>query len=197
MNRDNHYEAAFEAYLRQRGAGVVAVDETRRSYLDPNDVKSPDVIVLGPDNTRLVVDVKGRRFPGGKPGRLLKTWQNWVKVADVDGLIRWAGQFGSGFRGVFAFVYHILPTVTLPNATPDMFVFRGRIYLARGIDVLDYRECMTPRSPGWGTVNLPTAAFRRLVRPFSEFLTLSSGNEIHSNGDEVSIQDGPQMPQRG
>ena len=184
-NRDNHYEAAFESYLRGRRAGVVAVDEARRSYLDPNEVKSPDVLVLGPANTRLVVDVKGRQFPGGKPGRLLKTWQNWVKTTDVDGLARWAGRLGDGFRGVFAFVYHILPVVTLPPDTPDLFTFRGRVYLARGVDVIDYREWMTPRSPGWGTVNLPTAAFRRVVRPFSDFLSpglLKMGNDGHKTG---------------
>ena len=28
--RDNHYEAAFEAYLRDRRLGYVAVDESRR-----------------------------------------------------------------------------------------------------------------------------------------------------------------------
>ena len=29
--RDNHYEAAFEAYLRARQVPYVAVDETKRS----------------------------------------------------------------------------------------------------------------------------------------------------------------------
>ena len=32
-NRDNHYEAAFEAYLRSRGVPYIAVDEARRSLL--------------------------------------------------------------------------------------------------------------------------------------------------------------------
>ena len=31
MNRDNHYEAAFEAYLRARRLPYIAVDEARRS----------------------------------------------------------------------------------------------------------------------------------------------------------------------
>lgn len=32
-NRDNHYEAAFEEYLRGRGIPYVAVDEAKRSLL--------------------------------------------------------------------------------------------------------------------------------------------------------------------
>ena len=45
-NRDNHYEAAFEAYLRARGVPYVAVDEARRSVLaDSSSIKSLDFIV--------------------------------------------------------------------------------------------------------------------------------------------------------
>jgi hypothetical protein len=170
MNRDNHYEAAFEAFLRDRGVGFVAVDEARRSLLDDTEVKSLDFIVVGPHDARLVVDVKGRKFPGGPTDRPRKTWENWCERDDVDGLTRWAEQFGPGFRGVLAFVYLVLPTVALPDDTPDVFVFRDRVYLMRAVDVADYREFMQTRSPRWGTVHLPTDTFRRLVRPFSAFL---------------------------
>lgn len=171
MNRDNHYEAAFEAFLRGRGVAVVPIDEARRSYLDADEVKSPDFIVVGPDDARLVVDVKGRKFPGGPPGKPRKTWENWSTQGDVDGLARWAARFGPGFRGVLAFVYCILPVVTLPADTPDLFPFRDRLYLLRAVDVADYRERMQSRSPRWGTVHLPADTFRRLVQPFSHLLT--------------------------
>src|SRR5204863_5701228 len=121
MNRDNHYEAAFGAFLRERGVGFVAVDEARRSLLGDAEVKSLDFIVVGPDDARLVVDVKGRRFPGGPAGKPRKTWENWSTREDVDGLLRWAERFGPAFRGVLAFVYHVLPTVALPGHTPDVF----------------------------------------------------------------------------
>ena len=40
-NRDNHYEAAFEEFLRSRGVPYVAVDEARRSLLsDGASIKS-------------------------------------------------------------------------------------------------------------------------------------------------------------
>ena len=170
MKRDNHYEVAFEAFLRARGVGFVAVDEARRSLLGEADVKSLDFIIVGPDDAKLVVDVKGRKFPGTSGGKPVKTWQNWCERDDVHGLIRWAERFGPGFRGVLAFAYHILPTVALPDDTPDLFTFRDRVYLMRAIEVTDYAEHMERRSPSWGTVHLPAATFRRLVRPFSEFL---------------------------
>ena len=53
---------------------------------------------------------------------------------------------------------------------PTTFAFRDRVYLMRGVLVNDYRAAMRTRSPRWGTVHLPTAAFRQLVKPFSHFL---------------------------
>ena len=106
MKSDNHYEAAFDAYLRGRGVAVVPVVEARRSYLDADEVKSPDFIVLAPGGAKLVVDVKGRKFPGtGKGGKPRNVWHNWCEREDVDSLIRWADRFGGGFRGVCATAY--------------------------------------------------------------------------------------------
>jgi hypothetical protein len=166
MIRTNHYEAAFEAYLRALGVGYVPVDEAKRSTLGETDVKSLDFIVV--DAAKLVVDVKGRKFPSGSKGG--KTWQNWAEAEDVDALTRWAEHFGPGFRGVLAFVYQIQPLYALPDATPDLFAFRNETYLMRAVGVGDYRDHMRRRSKSWNTVHLPVAAFRKLVRPFSDFL---------------------------
>jgi hypothetical protein len=170
MNRDNHYEAAFEAFLRARGLAVIPVDEARRSHLDEESIKSPDFLVVGPHDARLVVDVKGRKFPGGTSEHPRMVWQNWVEREDVDGLDRWVDRFGPGFRSVLAFVYHIHPNFALPAGTPDVFTYRDRIYLLRGVSVTDYRTRMRQRSPRWGTVHLRTAAFREIVKPFSHFI---------------------------
>lgn len=170
MDRSNHYEAAFEAYLRARGVGFVAVDEAKRSHLGDADVKSLDFIVVGPHDARLVVDVKGRRFPGGPAGQPRMVWQNWSTEGDLDGLARWAAHFGSDFRGVLAFVYRIEPPFQLPDDTPDLFEYRDSVYLMRGVEADIYRSRMRPRSRRWGTVHLPTADFRAVVRPFSDFL---------------------------
>ena len=169
MDRGNHYETAFEAYLRDRRLGYVAVDESRRSSLDDEPVKSIDFIVYGHGGARLLVDVKGRKFPGGKPGRLRYTWQNWVEREDVEGLERWAASFGPEYRGVLVFAYYILPDVEMRHGTADVWVWKGRRYLMRAVTVDEYRRHMRGRSPRWGTVHLPAAVFREIVRPLREF----------------------------
>ena len=175
MKSDNHYEAAFDAYLRKRGVAVVPVVEARRSYLDAEEVKSPDFIVVAPNGAKLVVDVKGRKFVGTtKSGKPRRVWHNWCEREDVVGLSRWAERLGDGFRGVLAFVYDLDLNVSVPAGTPDQFVFRGRVYLLRGVLVGDYRAHMRTRSPRWGTVHLATDDFRRLVKPISVFLTPST-----------------------
>jgi hypothetical protein len=169
MDRSNHYEAAFEAYLRDRRVGFVPVDEAKRTLLGDVDVKSLDFIVV--DSARLVVDVKGRRFPGGTADSPRKVWQNWSTEDDVTGLTRWAEHFGPEFHGILAFVYHLEAGFRVPDDTPDLFEFRNRAYLMRAVEADEYRTAMKPRSQRWGTVYLTTADFRRLVRPFSHFLT--------------------------
>ncbi len=171
MKSDNHYEAAFDAFARRYGAAVVPVVEARRSYLDAAAVKSPDFLVLAPGGVKLVVDVKGRKLPGSsKNGQPRIVWHNWCERDSVVSLGQWAGQLGEGFRGVLAFVYDLPLLAQLPPGTPDLFAFRGRLYLLRGVAVNDYRAHMRTRSPRWRTVHLRTDDFRELVRPISHFL---------------------------
>jgi hypothetical protein len=170
MDRSNHYEVAFEAYLQRHGLGYVAVDETRRALLGDGPVKSLDFIVLGGE-ARLVVDVKGRRFPAGPDDRPRRVWECWSERADIDGLERWAELAGPGYRGLLVFSYDLLPGVELPPTTPDLWPFRGRRYLFRAVSVADYRRHMRVRSPRWRTVTLPKAVYRALVRPLSHFLS--------------------------
>jgi len=78
-NRDNHYEAAFEEYLRAKRLPYVAVDEARRSILaDGRSIKSLDFIVSSPSETTWLVDVKGRRFPSGDGQK--QYWKNCIFI---------------------------------------------------------------------------------------------------------------------
>lgn len=171
MDRSNHYEAAFEAYLRARKLGYVAVDEAHRAVLDDEPVKSLDFVVYGGNGAKLLVDVKGRRFPGGAKDRPRRVWESWSTREDIDGLTRWTERFGEGYLALFVFVYRILPTALLPLGTPDLWLWRDRFYLLRAISLDDYRRHMRTRSPRWGTVMLPTTRFRELVRPFRDFVS--------------------------
>jgi hypothetical protein len=171
MKPDNHYEAAFDAFLRERGCAVVPVVECRRSYLDTSEVKSPDFLVVAPGGAKLVVAVKGRKFPASPPGRTPRqVWHNWCELEDIDSLERWADNLGPGFLGLLLFAYDLPPGVEMPPCTPTCSGFRGRTYLFRGVPVGAYRRHMRTRSPRWRTVHLPSDRFRTLVKPVTDFL---------------------------
>lgn len=170
MDRANHYESAVAAYLRERHWCFIAVDESRRSAVGDYLVKSPDFLVYGVEGVRLLVDVKGRRFPGGTPAKPRRVWENWATRADVEGLDRWARRCGPGYVGMLLFAYCLADYVHLPEETPDLVEHDGRRYLLRAVTTADYRRLMRVRSPKWDTVCLPGPAFRTLVRPLATFL---------------------------
>jgi hypothetical protein len=166
MDHSNPYEAAFAAYLQQHGLCHVAVDETRRASWGRTSVKSLDFIVLGPSGARLLVDVKGRRFPGGTAGKPRYVWENWSTREDIAGLASWTNLFGARSLGLLVFLYQIEPAVSVPADTPDLWSWCDRRYLLRAVTLDEYRRHMRVRSPKWGTVCLPGKTFRALARPF-------------------------------
>jgi hypothetical protein len=167
-NRDNHYEAAFEEYLRGRGVPYVAVDEARRTLLgEGGSLKSLDFIVSAPGPVTWLVDVKGRHFPSGEEQK--QYWKNWSPRDDLESLARWEGLFGPGFVGLFVFAYEILGD-RAPLPAEQLFEHRGRLYGFVAVRRSDYAACARPISPSWDTVAMPTADFRRLARPLEELL---------------------------
>jgi hypothetical protein len=169
MDRSNHYEGAFEAYLQWHRLCYVAVDETRRAMLGETPVKNLDFIVYGDAGAKLLVDVKGRRFPAGPPDRPRRVWECWSTADDVCGLERWTELFGPGFRGLLVFMYNLQAGTVVADDTGDLWTWRGRRYLLRAVAVDQYRPHLRVRSPRWGTVSLPGAVFRALARPFHHF----------------------------
>ena len=168
MDRSNPYEAAFEVFLREQGLCYVAVDEARRAVLGDVPVKNLDFIVLGPTGARLLVDVKGRQFPGGPAERPRYVWESWATQEDVNGLTHWQALFGLDYLPLFVFMYRVLPTVTL-DETPDVWRYKDEVYLFRAVALDDYRKNMHVRSPKWGTVGLPKGKFEEIARPFRWF----------------------------
>ena len=59
--------------------------------------------------------------------------------------------------------------VSPPDELGDLWTWRGRRYLLRGVAVDDYRQRQRVRSPRWGTVSLLSAVFREVARPFRYF----------------------------
>lgn len=174
MDRRNHYEAAFEAFLRERRMPYVAVDESKKALFSGSKLKSFDFVVYSRHGPNLLVDVKGRKALGDGGSASLQTW---ASRRDVEDLMQWERIFGDGFRAIFGFVFEVDPILAPP---PGHYVHRlgeeerpavrERHYLMLGVDLADYRNHMSRRSVRWDTVAMPAADFRSLARPIDTWL---------------------------
>ena len=168
MNRDKHYEAAFEAYLRTRRLPYVAVDEARRSLVADGSLKSLDFIVSPPGQLSWLVDVKGRRFPSGDEQK--QYWKNWSTRDDLRSLAAWGQHFGDGFCPMLVFAYHLVADRS-PLPREQLFAFRGAEYGFLGVRLNEYVPYARPLSESWDTVAMPTGLFRRAAQPLDELFT--------------------------
>ncbi len=166
--RSNHYDVAFEEFLRWKQVPYIAVDEQRRSLLQEASLKSMDFIVSSSRGVNLLVDVKGRRFPSGSETSPHK-WENWATADDIESLLQWQGVFGEGFRAILVFAYYLVDEQFLSDFD-SLFEFRDSLYSFYGVWVDEYQEGMTTRSRSWDTVSLPSANFRELRLPLERFL---------------------------
>ena len=103
--RDNHYEAAFESWLRWLRIPYVAVDESHRAAAGKRTLKSLDFIVSPTDwPGNWLVDVKGRQFPtAGK-----QFWRNWSTADELESLAGWEVLFGPRSMGLLVFAYIVV-----------------------------------------------------------------------------------------
>ncbi len=166
-NRENHYEAAFEEFLRMRRLPYVAVDEARRSLMAGGSLKSLDFIVSQPNGPSWLVDVKGRRFPSGDEQK--QYWKNWSTRDDLRSLALWKQNFGEDFVPLLVFAYHLVADRS-PLAEDQIFSFRGQKYAFVAVRLDDYAPHARPISISWDTVAMPTAAFRQRAVPFESLL---------------------------
>lgn len=162
--RSNHYDAAFEAYLRDRRVPYVAVDEQRRSLLASSSLKSMDFIVHRPGRGGLLVEVKGRKYPSaGNGGR----WENWVTGDDVESLLSWE-EFFPGSEAAFVFAYDVEDSHA--QEFDDLFVFRDRRYAFYGVGAAEYKAAMTRRSARWSTFTIARGRYARLRCPIAALI---------------------------
>lgn len=166
-DRSNHYEAAFEAFIRSKRIPCVAIDEAKRALFGGRDVKNPDFLLYPRFGPNLVVEVKGKR---GKDSRGRRAWENWVTTDDLDGLARWQELFGPGFRSVLVFAYaESRGAFPLPE-DDGAFAFRTLEYRFWGVGLDVYINHLRSRGPAWKAVAMARRAFRRRVRPLHEWL---------------------------
>jgi hypothetical protein len=169
--RDNHYEAAFEAWLRWLAVPYVAVDESHRATAVRNQhnvrtLKSLDFIVSPRGGAASwLVDVKGRRFPTA--GR--QYWRNWSTVDELESLAGWEALLGPRAGGLLVFAYNVVGNLS-PLPAEELFTYRNSLYAFVGIRLDHYTSFARRLSPRWGTVTLSVSQFRALARPVREFL---------------------------
>jgi hypothetical protein len=174
--RDNHYEAAFEAWLRLLRVPYVAVDEAHRSAAPlpsrgERTIKSLDFIV-SPSHCKgkesqpgsWLVDIKGRQFPTA--GR--QYWRNWSTADELESLSSWEALFDNRSTGLLVFAYNVIGDRG-PLPAEELFVYRERLYGFVAIRLDHYASFAKPLSARWGTVSMPTAEFRALARSARDF----------------------------
>ncbi|WP_299468499.1 HYExAFE family protein [uncultured Gimesia sp.] len=161
--RRNHYEAAFENYLRTSRIPYVAVDEKRRALAQNASIKSLDFIVYAKEGPNLLIDVKGRTeiYPDQINRR---RWENWATIEDIQGLQQWQELFGEGFISSFVFAYQ-LPPDSISNNLEKLFAYKGSLYAFYLVKIDEYRLKMRPRSHSWQTVFLHQQDFHEMRQP--------------------------------
>jgi hypothetical protein len=159
--RHNHYEAAFEAFLRAQRVAYVAVDEARRSWHGERSLKNIDFLVTPPAaEERWLVDVKGRHFPSGQKKQY---WRNWTTADELRSLGHWEELLGERFEAILLFAYLVRGDVA-PLPAGDLFPFRGQWYAFLAVRLEHYLAQARQLSPKWDTWSIPAPRFRSLAR---------------------------------
>ncbi len=155
----NHYEQAFENWLRDNRIQYVSVDEQKRATFARSKIKSFDFLLYPPNGRIIIAEVKGRTFKGTSLAKLTGL-ECWVTTEDIDGLTGWQKVFGPGHQAVFIFAYKI-ENVDVDFDGRDFYDFARNRYVFFCVRLDDYRKFMKRRSPKWQTVTLPADKFRK------------------------------------
>ncbi len=169
MGNRNHYEGAFEDYLQKREIPHFSNRQDSRNRLeDGSSLKNFDFVVTDPYSSHWIIDVKGRRFPGGRSSK--HYWKHWTTKDDLTGLLRWESFLGHNYHGLFVFAYLIDGDLS-PVEYEQLFTWKKRLYAFIAIDVHVYISEARLISPRWNTWEMPLQKFRSMARPFLEFIS--------------------------
>ena len=164
----NHYERAFENWLRDNCIGYVRADEHKKSERVGGPVKSFDFLLYPPNQPRIIAEVKGRKFKGTSFEKLTG-FECWVTREDIEGLTSWQKNFGPDYIAVFVFAYRI-ENVDVDFDGRAVYDFDRNKYMFFAAKLDDYRKYMKRRSPKWQTLTLPAEKFRKCARQLQEIL---------------------------
>jgi len=175
MQRSNHYEAAFEHFLRTRALPYIAVDQAKRAIFASIDLKSFDFVAYLPGQRNILIDVKGRKAKGGK-----RRWSFdcWITRSDLEAMGAWQEVFGKDFVGAFVFAFWL---ANMDNVNLfDGFRFRDRYYRFFVVYLDDYRLYVRTRSDRWKTVSIPREAFENIAIKFDDLIEAGTNKKLGS-----------------
>lgn len=166
-----HYERAFEEWLRLHRVPYVLVQQVRRPTDREGPLKNFDFLVHSGDG-HYIVDVKGRRFPQVSRGRET-WWENWIHFEDLEGLLAWESHFGEGYTALLVYCYWLqLPPGE--GAARKTITTGGRDYLIVAVPARTFAENCRRRSTRWQAVHVGTGCFTSLIRPVGHFISEGS-----------------------
>jgi hypothetical protein len=154
----NHYERAFESWLKDNGVQYLAVDQQKRAAFARSKIKSFDFLFYTQDSNAYVAEIKGRKFTS-KTFTAFGSLPNWVTADDVKGLENWVEIFGKKYRGLFVFVYNP-ENIDIETDGREIYEYRGDRYVFMGVLLDDYKKGKTVRSKKWKTVHLSAEYFK-------------------------------------
>ncbi len=153
----NHYEKAFENWLKDNGVQYLYVDQQKRAAFSKSKIKSFDFLFYTQGGAYLA-EIKGRKFEG-KTFAAFGSLPNWVTVDDVRGLENWGEIFGKKYRGLFVFVYN-LENIDVDGDGREIYEYLDSRYVFIAICLDDYQKGATVRSKKWKTVHLSAEYFK-------------------------------------
>ena len=164
----NHYERAFENWLRDNHIQYIAVDEQKRATFARSKIKTFDFLLYPPNGQIIITEVKGRLFKGTTLAKLAGL-ECWVTTEDIDGLTGWQKVFGPGHQVIFVFAYKA-ENVDVDFDGRDVYDFDRNRYIFFSVELDSYRKFMKRRSPKWQTVTLPADKFRQCAVQMQKLL---------------------------
>ncbi|MHC4132771.1 MAG: HYExAFE family protein [Planctomycetota bacterium] len=164
----NHYEWAFENWLKDNRIRYLTIDENKRASFGHSKIKSFDFLIYPPNQKIVIAEVKGRTFDGASFVNLMG-FECWVTMDDIEGMAYWKKYFGENYISAFVFAYRI-KKIDVDFDGRDTFDYDGKKYIFFALKLDDYQAHMKLRSPKWKTVTLPAAKFREFAIQMQELL---------------------------
>jgi hypothetical protein len=168
MTRINHYERAFENWLRDNRIKYTAIDQSKRAAFATASLKSFDFLLYLRSKSSIIAEIKGRTFKGISFEKL-RGFECWVSAEDIEGLTHWQRVFGNGQLVYFIFAYCI-ENIDVDFDGRNAYELGPRRYVFFAVSLDDYRKYMKLRSPKWRTVTLPADKFRQSAIDLEQLL---------------------------